>query len=158
MYIFYEYVQISIHAPSRERLWRKEKDFSLLIFQSTLPRGSDQPGIKAALLGCYFNPRSLAGATISSKTITGTDHISIHAPSRERLMPFCFPACLPQISIHAPSRERPGQSLASGTTCGFQSTLPRGSDIAIFNILGQRKISIHAPSRERPLAISARIL
>ena len=77
---------ISIHAPSRERL----KTFSMRsqnsIFQSTLPRGSDsfehfvtsfvqrfqstlprgsdyKPNLGALAIS-YFNPRSLAGATI----------------------------------------------------------------------------------------------
>ena len=54
------------------------------------------------------------------------------------------------ISIHAPSRERllPGGKVVF--TELFQSTLPRGSDkrARITNV--ESAISIHAPSRERP--------
>ena len=54
---------ISIHAPSRERLAAYAKNWSMLEFQSTLPRGSD-----LMYLG-EFNDKTC---------------ISIHAPSRER--------------------------------------------------------------------------
>ena len=97
---------ISIHAPSRERLHINKiilhsKHFnprslagatpeflgshSSMIFQSTLPRGSDGYGLPLYSSAVNFNPRSLAGATVS--TIIGylTATISIHAPSRERL-------------------------------------------------------------------------
>ena len=97
---------ISIHAPSRERL----KTFSMRsqnsIFQSTLPRGSDsfehfvtsfvqrfqstlprgsdyKPNLGALAIS-YFNPRSLAGATILGIFYPNSCNISIHAPSRER--------------------------------------------------------------------------
>ena len=145
-----------------------------LLFQSTLPRGSD------LIIGPH--------ATITQ--------ISIHAPSRERPILTTFSPHSHNISIHAPSRERlilflmngfvtnfnprslagatryidhkgdlqhhfNPRSLAGATFKGskcflnrfiFQSTLPRGSDdvmpsgnkLCIF-------ISIHAPSRERQL-------
>ena len=56
---------ISIHAPSRER---RRYDCRLPFgssFQSTLPRGSDlRSGVDGWLTIIYFNPRSLAGATL----------------------------------------------------------------------------------------------
>ena len=103
---FYNYF-ISIHAPSRER--RFVLSFSLLYreFQSTLPRGSDLGIIPA---------------------VTMVFDISIHAPSRERRV--LFYGFLP------------------GRT--FQSTLPRGSDLfSLQHQLNINFISIHAPSRER---------
>ena len=57
----------------------------LIKFQSTLPRGSD-PALLAALMAIsdYFNPRSLAGATLARLGDALGLSISIHAPSRER--------------------------------------------------------------------------
>ena len=54
---------ISIHAPSRERLHIIQCIRFLLRFQSTLPRGSDLCVRFCFILSWHFNPRSLAGAT-----------------------------------------------------------------------------------------------
>ena len=139
-------------------------------FQSTLPRGSDNmpcferwrepisihAPLRERLLGCSskttfsdFNPRSLAGATISNDVFRYGIDISIHAPSRERQSFYprrCsslkFQSTLPRgsdlamvlfsistsISIHAPSRERQFKAWADNCDKIFQSTLPRGSD------------------------------
>ena len=98
--------------------------------------------------------------------------ISIHAPSRERLMPTELLVNVEDISIHAPSRERPTipqnccslpvfqSTLPHGSDQGkdgyrqdaaqFQSTLPHGSDQGVCTIRSNiGSISIHAPSRER---------
>ena len=125
--------RISIHAPSRERLVDKIFLSEILAFQSTLPCGSDTQDSLDFAGSTYFNPRSLAGATekglyeprtkrFQSTLPCGSDntsgqnlhgnHISIHAPLRERLV--ILVACLPShgISIHAPLRERlPGRRL-----------------------------------------------
>ena len=98
-------VGISIHAPSRERHLGDPLEDNVLLFQSTLPRGSDASPAYSNTLSCYFNPRSLAGATgmpaalnidlgFQSTLPRGSDYeqtveayrteISIHAPSRER--------------------------------------------------------------------------
>ena len=76
------------------------------IFQSTLPRGSD--GLWSKIRGDVFdfNPRSLAGATRSKQWAIRCIHISIHAPSRERLEQGIKVEMRKAISIHAPSRER----------------------------------------------------
>ena len=57
-------MNISIHAPSRERPynliyneWFRDE------FQSTLPHGSDQKADLRIIMIIYFNPRSLTGAT-----------------------------------------------------------------------------------------------
>ena len=121
-------IWISIHAPSRERL----SVFGYCRFY------------------CYFNPRSLAGATSPYVMPCVPTLISIHAPSRERRgkyphhsVSFYFNprslagatfmdsrACVcTLISIHAPSRER--LALTAPAVLhhfSFQSTLPRGSD------------------------------
>ena len=99
--------------------------------------------------------------------------ISIHAPSRERLTQPSLADQTFAISIHAPSRERLTALLNIIALYKFQSTLPHGSDKAIFraascfidfnprsltgatqveNMCGtDYLISIHAPSRERQL-------
>ena len=130
-------VQISIHAPSRERQNFAGSSVQGVKYQSTLPRGSDAKTYQGVtnqtisihapsrerLHTCtdigtlvYFNPRSLAGATnvlFASKDIK---IISIHAPSRERRQ--CY-------------------IMFSSLYTRFQSTLPRGSDEdVLFEILG----------------------
>ena len=54
------------------------------------------------------------------------------------------------ISIHAPSRERLVRGYPLAKWQRFQSTLPRGSDHPPAFSFAQKLISIHAPSRERP--------
>ena len=59
----HEDMQISIHAPSRER-HNLPLCFCLrLQFQSTLPRGSDLRFLSRGTAWLHFNPRSLARAT-----------------------------------------------------------------------------------------------
>ena len=76
-------------------------------FQSTLPHGSDR-----LLRGRFFRDF----------------FISIHAPSRERLVLSAVAVKSLLISIHAPSRERPDTIRHSDDWFTFQSTLPHGSD------------------------------
>ena len=98
---------ISIHAPLRERLVVFPMNLCNILFQSTLPCGSDHyialcfhivtadfnprslagaTGFLLAFLRSprYFNPRSLAGATCLKKGSFEVINISIHAPLRER--------------------------------------------------------------------------
>ena len=79
-------VSISIHAPSRERPNFKMIFCFALKFQSTLPRGSDRFLQRVPAVAANFNPRSLAGATITLTRAGCISAISIHAPSRERLI------------------------------------------------------------------------
>ena len=99
------------------------------LFQSTLPRGSDiDLGSEEGTISLNFNPRSLAGATTVTALTINQFRISIHAPSRERHGRGNGFSKSFTISIHAPSRERLDFYWPS------------------FAHLG---ISIHAPSRER---------
>ena len=79
------YMDISIHAPSRERHVVGQLNFAIYEFQSTLPRGSDVSATDNYII---------------------MDAISIHAPSRERPLVTCKFTQGLHISIHAPSRER----------------------------------------------------
>ena len=58
---------ISIHAPSRERLMINFMMLSIMIFQSTLPHGSDYAHQNHKFQQEHFNPRSLTGATASKQ-------------------------------------------------------------------------------------------
>ena len=118
---------ISIHAPLRERPRSKASSVFWIIFQSTLPCGSDRQVIIHTTFYMHFNPRSLAGATKANDWAIRCVHISIHAPLRERLRR--------KNTAHAFSYFNP-RSLAGATimSCSynraerFQSTLPCGSD------------------------------
>ena len=57
----------------------------MIIFQSTLPCGSDLISNVNKSNLIYFNPRSLAGATYDKLYDAINHDISIHAPLRERL-------------------------------------------------------------------------
>ena len=121
--------RISIHAPSRERLFYSRNCNARLTISIHAPSRERPMDSTLKTLLCYFNPRSLAGATFNDFANPGKNDISIHAPSRERRAPSRYLRHCWQISIHAPSRER-----------RKRKHLPNGR-------LG---ISIHAPSRERP--------
>ena len=165
-------LNISIHAPSRERRIVEGLQSCSSLFQSTLPRGSDIAPLDCySTAGGYFNPRSLAGATYYNSIKCIKIQISIHAPSRERRPagwrycshPYHFnPRSLAgatsswrfqdsgyKISIHAPSRERRCPRGCPFCIVAFQSTLPRGSDKMSYVNNNATYISIHAPSRER---------
>ena len=128
-------------------------ELAKLLFQSTLPHGSDSilPGDSTRLR--HFNPRSLTGATSCCSTprlmpITfqstlphGSDssiraefgndphHISIHAPSRERLLCFgWFPSDV-RFQSTLPHGSDSTFDVDYATSGAFQSTLPHGSDI-----------------------------
>ena len=98
--------RISIHAPSRERRRFMRKVILMMIFQSTLPRGSDSWVIAKFGTDANFNPRSLAGATFRSCTLQGLYLFQSTLPRGSDQIPFYHHHFLGNISIHAPSRER----------------------------------------------------
>ena len=97
---------ISIHAPSRERLQRRQTWFPLLLFQSTLPRGSDKEKYNEPPFDLIFQSTLPRGSDVAAVAIAADTRISIHAPSRERRRIHNFLEYIILISIHAPSRER----------------------------------------------------
>ena len=145
---------ISIHAPSRERPLNCLLDKVSMLFQSTLPRGSDRGAMDSVLnmmrfqstlprgsdvlrmifsnYARHFNPRSLAGATTSIKHLMSTQRFQSTLPRGSDI----FSVEGAYIMVE------------------FQSTLPRGSDVAEEKRLHETIISIHAPSRERPLRLA----
>ena len=76
---------ISIHAPSRERQGTVQAVPIALIISIHAPSRERLQHIDVLQAVTDFNPRSLAGATISEFFTPTGFCISIHAPSRERL-------------------------------------------------------------------------
>ena len=128
---------ISIHAPSRERRAYVRPLFRVYKFQSTLPHGSDSVQLCGG-----------SGPFAFQSTLPhGSDRPPLLREYERR------------ISIHAPSRERPKEGPTNGKELEFQSTLPHGSDpIFLIFYLHASGISIHAPSRERQTFSSVKYL
>ena len=122
-----ENVGISIHAPSRERRSLHSLIRPLLIFQSTLPRGSDHKLIFAVL----------------------SSIISIHAPSRERHnLPLCSSLLL-QFQSTLPRGSDPQANIRRSVFDNFNPRSLAGATKEAVNFGQNLLISIHAPSRER---------
>ena len=143
---------VSIHAPSQERrptivLQKTITDgfnprsltgatvttatsLKLMLFQSTLPRGSDKLKLPCTMLPIVFQSTLPCGSdAFCFDTLACKAEISIHAPLRERLSAANVGKKFKIISIHAPLRERPGNICPHITyRIKFQSTLPCGSD------------------------------
>ena len=145
--------RISIHAPLRERP-RFETQSSrpmqfqstlpcgsdtsalymrsgLPVFQSTLPCGSDTAGNSHSAADINFNPRSLAGATLSLRHGGLRYRFQSTLPCGSDYSRSGIVRCPYRISIHAPLRER---RILNGDYMRnelFQSTLPCGSDPAL---------------------------
>ena len=127
--LYVEYYVISILAPSRERLHDILGRLGALHISILAPSRERHCYGYVICSFFYFNPRSLAGATICSDANWAWMSISILAPSRERLKPYGHSFSIIGISILAPSRERQHR---------YQWAMD------------DMQISILAPSRERP--------
>ena len=121
-----------------------------MIFQSTLPYGSDISTVRQSTTDNNFNPRSLTGATPTKPPIEPTIEISIHAPLRERLAENQLTIICFDISIHAPLRERLMKQLCKCSLASYFN--PRsltGATVRRPGVFIKLTISIHAPLRER---------
>ena len=122
-------IGVSIHAPSRERRAPTESTMPVVLFQSTLPHGSD-----------YNHTAKDAPEWEFQSTLPhGSDAVARHdyesSGEFQSTLPHGSDAFWPfnkikeiLVSIHAPSRER---LLCFGwfpADVRFQSTLPHGSD------------------------------
>ena len=122
-------IDISIHAPSRERLGLKINKLMQALISIHAPSRERLLNLDVLLSLSNFNPRSLAGAThaclwinlllLFQSTLPRGSDIRSTGGGRWRV-----------ISIHAPSRERRSAGSSCGSSSLFQSTLPRGSDDA----------------------------
>ena len=119
---------ISIHAPLRERQLQDAMERARAVFQSTLPCGSD--GFLSSSPNCLndFNPRSLAGATVSLSLIASTWLFQSTLPCGSDVTSHTRFASIAPISIHALLRERLKLTIGQYVVFIFQSTLPCGSD------------------------------
>ena len=121
---------ISIHAPSRERPWTRLPTTPAAAISIHAPSRERQLRTGCPhRLHCYFNPRSLTGATSRQLCHLLTQTISIHAPSRERHL--CFITLI--FKLHFNPRSLTGATRVEAAVTAdevFQSTLPHGSDIA----------------------------
>ena len=79
------YLEISIHAPLRERRYGWAATHEPEKFQSTLPYGSDRIALEKEELGYKFQSTLPYGSDLAGKIrVWMYAHISIHAPLRER--------------------------------------------------------------------------
>ena len=93
------------------------------VFQSTLPRGSDAVHTSGNVALCYFNPRSGAGHCDIHCTHFNPRSLAGATVSTRFLRPITlFQSTLPLTGATAFTALRPASSIS------FQSTLPRGSD------------------------------
>ena len=65
----------------------------ILLFQSTLPRGSDMRELRAVVLATRFQSTLPRGSDVFAVTVANELIISIHAPLRERRW-WQYSACL----------------------------------------------------------------
>ena len=119
------------------------------LFQSTLPRGSDFRLEKLAIPERNFNPRSLAGATITAYQLRQCKPFQSTLPRGSDAKITLVLIFTYVISIHAPLRERQFIIILRRSQLTFQSTLPCGSDKNQPEKYDTNGISIHAPLRER---------
>ena len=121
------------------------------IFQSTLPRGSDGKINIIDFLKTYFNPRSLAGATMFLMIRVPQDNQNFNPRSLAGATTgaYCSIPYVTAISIHAPSRERRSIRLFLGRNTDFNPRSLAGATFQIMVNQPSTPISIHAPSRER---------
>ena len=120
-----------------------------LQFQSTLPHGSDKIFIAFISDLYYFNPRSLTGATFIDKSLTYKSIFQSTLPHGSDRALVIVLTVRQGISIHAPSRER---LIIIGAGEGHFDFNPRsltGATTMILIGVCWMYISIHAPSRER---------
>ena len=105
---------------------------SAFSFQSTLPHGSDAGVKNGRAFLSDFNPRSLTGATSFAISPINAPIFQSTLPHGSDCICICFIVRI-LISIHAPSRERLILACLLVLVILFQSTLPHGSDISFFN-------------------------
>ncbi len=121
-----------------------------LVFQSTLPRGSDYNPFQCLPAANHFNPRSLAGATRRSMRILYcASTFQSTLPRGSDNLVFVVERFLFPISIHAPSRERLEIKSLIARLRHFNPRSLAGATANVGQYISNLVISIHAPSRER---------
>ncbi len=143
---------VSIHAPARGATFTRPRHATIILFQSTLPRG-ERPATRSATddLGTGFNPRSRAGSDVHRcKSLERVHAVSIHAPARGATVQ--VDPCVPRCHEFQSTLPRGERRLCNATCISiideFQSTLPRGERRLSRHGRARRAlVSIHAPAR-----------
>ena len=133
------------------------------LFQSTLPRGerrslqgillwfsyfnphshegSDNRFMHNVLNITYFNPHSHEGATEMDNSVgIKVVQISIHTPTRERLICICIRLFPYNFNPHSHEGATYGRIRHTHQRKAFQSTLPRGSDQFVYHKTNRHQI------------------
>ena len=154
--------------------------YAACIFQSTLPRGSDERTLTAIKVFVQFQSTLPRGSDPKAIVDSPVVPISIHAPSRERPPSSVYASKVFYFNPRSLAGATVGTTVIAAVAGIFQSTLPRGSDLSplqpclvvyYFNprsLAGATLtayairtivvISIHAPSRERlPASVPASV-
>ena len=79
----------------------------------------------------HFNPRTHEGCDFIRDGTRSSREISIHAPTRGATLQLLRDLPQRQISIHAPTRGATRSRTRCCTSCGFQSTHPRGVRLCV---------------------------
>ena len=125
--LYYNYLLISIHAPTRGATFTRIVHYFHYLFQSTLPRG-ERPHTTHSVDGIWdFNPRSHEGSDCGK--------------GLQRSTTLLFQSTLPR-GERLPIPQRQSERIL------FQSTLPRGErrSRSVYSLC-HYAISIHAPTR-----------
>ena len=119
--------KVSIHAPTRGATTKYYRQATILMFQSTHPRGVR---LFLPILIIFIHKVSIhaptRGATFSFSKGLVAIRVSIHAPTRGATKNERTKEAIIGVSIHAPTRGAT-TTLHQHVACGkFQSTHPRG--------------------------------
>ena len=145
----YRNLQISIHAPLRERHSFAAADFPQRCISIHAPL-RERPDVDIVRMAVGRFQSTLPYGSDSYKAVRGVDSfISIHAPLRERLADFGFPDLDMEISIHAPLRERLKSQHRIFWRHYFNPRSLTGATNSYCRKASGIMISIHAPLRER---------
>ena len=126
-------------------------DRTLVLFQSTLPRGERRSRKSAMPKAWNFNPRSHAGSDRSEAFPSRYVSISIHAPTRGATLGIGDLTVYIDISIHAPTRGATKPHYLWSALHKFQSTLPRGERLMqLYSVQKPATFQSTLPRGERP--------
>ena len=100
---------------------------SLLMFQSTRPRGTRPSVAFNAVFFFCFNPRAHVGRDLYVVRIKSRHGVSIHAPTWDATRSPSRDFVSPFVSIHAPTWDATDINACSVRVHLFQSTRPRGT-------------------------------
>ena len=108
---------------------------SLLMFQSTRPRGTRPSVAFNAVFFFCFNPRAHVGRDLYVVRIKSRHGVSIHAPTWDATRSPSRDFVSPFVSIHAPTWDATHAQCSQAKRQEFQSTRPRGTRLILMPVL-----------------------